>query len=98
MATTSIRPMEPVHGDRLSSWGKALAWAALAAVGVMALIVTSAGIDAEWFNESPGYSAISGHFSLNMVPVKHPVPDAGACCRGHQLVLCALAGSAIDSG
>ena len=74
--------MEPVHRDRLSSWGKALAWVAFAAVVVLALVVATAGISAEWFNGSPGYDAIGGHFNLNMVPVKHPVPDAGFYCSG----------------
>ena len=82
MATTSIRPMEPVHRDRLSSWAKALAWVALAAVVVLALVVATAGIYTEWFNGSPRYSAIGGHFNLNIVPVKHPVPDAGFYCAG----------------
>ena len=80
--TTSIRPMEPVHRDRLSSRGKALAWVALAAAVVLALGVATAGIYTEWFNGSPGYDAIGGHFDLNMVPVKHPVPDAGYYCSG----------------
>ncbi len=74
--------MEPVHRDRLASWAKALAWVALAAVVVMALVVATAGISAEWFNGSPRYSAIGGHFNLNIVPVKHPVPDAGFYSAG----------------
>jgi len=37
---------------------------------------------AEVFTGSPGYDAIGGHFNLNMVPVKHPVPDAGFYCAG----------------
>lgn len=82
ITTTSIRPVRPVHGDRLSSLGKALAWAALAAVVVMALIVATAGMYAEWFSGSPGYDAIGGHFTLNIVPVKHRVPDAGFYCAG----------------
>ena len=82
MTTTSIRPMKPVHRNRLSSWGKALAWVALATVVVLALVVATAGIYAEWFNGSPGYNVIGGHFNLNMVPVKHPVPDAGFYCAG----------------
>jgi cell division septation protein DedD len=82
MTTTSIRPMEQVHKDRLSSWAKAIAWVALAAVVVLALVVATAGIYAEWFTASPRYDAIGGHFSLNMVPVKHPVPDAGFYCAG----------------
>jgi hypothetical protein len=82
MTTTSIRPMEPVHKDRLPRWGKALAWLALTAVVVLALVVATAGIYAEWFNASPGYDAIGGHFNLNMVPVQHPTPDAGSYCAG----------------
>jgi hypothetical protein len=82
MTTTSNRPMEQVHKGRLSSWAKALAWVALAAVVVLALVVATAGIYAEWFTGSPRYDAIGGHFSLNMVPVKHPVPDAGFYCAG----------------
>ena len=82
MTTTPIRPMEPVHRDRLSSWGKALAWVALAAVVILALVVATAGIYTEWFNGSPGYGAIGGHFNLNIVPVKHPAPDAGFYCAG----------------
>ncbi len=74
--------MEPVQRDRPSSWGKALGWVALAVVVVLALVVATAGIYAEWFNGSAGYDAIGGHFNLNMVPVKHPVPDAGAYCAG----------------
>ena len=81
MTTTSIRPVEPVQRDRRSSWGKALAWAALVAVVVTAMIVTTAGIYGEWFKGSPGYSAINGHFNLNIVPLKHPVPDAGFYSR-----------------
>ena len=82
MTTTSIRPKEPVHRGRLSSWGKAIAWVALAAFVVMALVVATPGISAEFLAGSPGYDAIGGHFNLNMVPVKHPVPDAGVYCAG----------------
>ena len=78
ITTTSIRPMEPVQRDRPS---KALGWFALAAVVVLALVVAAVGINVEWFNESPGYSA-GGGFNLNIVPVKHPVPDAGLYCAG----------------
>ncbi len=74
--------MEPVHRDRPSSWRKALGWVALAAVVVLALIVATAGINVEWFNESPGYRAIGAGFNLNIVPTKHPVPDAGFYCAG----------------
>lgn len=81
IATSSIRPMEPVQRDRPSSWGKALGWVALAAVVVLALVVAAVGMNVEWFNGSPGYSA-SGGFNLNMVPVKHPVPNAGFYCAG----------------
>jgi hypothetical protein len=82
MTTTSIRPMEPVHKDRLSNWGKALAWVALAAVVVLALVVATAGVYTEWFDGSLRYDAIGGHFNLNMVPVQHPMPDAGSYCAG----------------
>jgi hypothetical protein len=73
--------MEPVQRDRPSSRGKALGWVALAAVVVLALVIAAAGIQVEWFNGSPGYNA-SGGFNLNIVPVKHPVPDAGFYCAG----------------
>ena len=82
ITTTSIRPMEAVHRDRPSSWGKAFGWVALAAVVVLALIVATAGINVEWFNGRPGYRAIGAGFDLNIVPAKHPVPDAGFYCAG----------------
>ena len=74
--------MEPVQRDRPSSWWKALGWVALAAVVVLALVVAAAGINVEWFNGSPGYTAGGGGFNLNIAPVKHPVPDAGFYCAG----------------
>jgi len=80
--TTSIRPMEPVQRDRPSSWRKALGWIALAAVVVLALVVATVGINVEWFNGSPGHNASGGGFNLNIVPLKHPVPDAGFYCAG----------------
>ena len=82
MTTTSIRPMEPVQRDRPSSWGKALGWVAFAAVVVLALIAVTVGINVEWFNGRPGYNASGRGFSLNIVPGKHPVPDAGFYCAG----------------
>ncbi len=74
--------MEPVQRDGPSRWGKALGWVALAAVVILALVVAAAGINVEWFDGSPGYSASGGDFNLNIVPVKHPVPDAGFYCAG----------------
>jgi len=50
-------------------------------VVVLALIVVSAGINVEWFNGNPGYTT-SGGFDLNIVPTKHPIPDAGFYCAG----------------
>jgi hypothetical protein len=79
--TTSTRPMVPVQRNRPSRWGKVLGWVALAAVVVLALVAAGAGINVELFNGSPGYNA-SGGFNLNIVPVKHPVPDAGFYCAG----------------
>ena len=79
--TTSIRSTEPVQSDRPSSWGKALGWVAFAAVVVLAIVVAAAGINVEWFNGSPGDSA-SGGFNFNIVPTKHPVPDARFYCGG----------------
>jgi hypothetical protein len=81
ITTTSIRTMEPVNRDRPSSWGTGLGWVALAAVVVLALIVVTAGMNVEWGNGSPGYNA-SGGFNPNIVPAKHPVPNAGFYCAG----------------
>ena len=72
--------MEPVHKDRPSCWGKGLGWVALGTVGVLALVVATAGINVAWFNGSPGYDVSGGGFNLNIVPLKHPVPDAGFYC------------------
>ena len=82
MTATSIRPTEPVHKDRPSSWGKALGWIALAAVVILALVVAAAGINVKWFNGRPGYGTSGAGFNLNIVPLKHPVPDAGFYCAG----------------
>lgn len=81
--------MEPVGRDRPSSWGKALGWVALAAVVVLAFVAAGAGINVELFNGSPGHNA-SGVFNLKMVPVKHPVPDAGFYCAGIRWLSAAL--------
>jgi hypothetical protein len=80
IATTSIPPMEPVHRDRPSSWGKVLGWVALATVAVLALIVATAGINVAWFSGNPGHNVSGARFNLNIVPAKHPVPDAGFYC------------------
>jgi len=73
--------MEAVHGGRPPSGGSALGWVVLGAVVVLTLIVAGAGINLEWFNGSPEDSA-NGGFNLTIVPVKHPVPDAGFYCEG----------------
>lgn len=88
--TTSIRPTESARKDLPSSWGRALGWVALAAVVVLALVVAAAGINVEWFNGSPRYNASAGGFNLNIVPVKHPVPDVGFYCAGISLFSAAL--------
>jgi len=49
---------------------------------VLALVVATVGINVEWFNGSPGHNASGGGFNLNIVPLKHPVPDAGFYCAG----------------
>lgn len=73
--------MEPVHRDPPRIRRKALGWAALAAVVVLALVaVAAAGINVGWFNGNPAHDAIG--FNLTIVPVKHPVPDAGFYCGG----------------
>jgi hypothetical protein len=77
-----IRAMEPVHTDRPSMWRRALGWIALAVVGVLAIVVATAGINVEWFNGSPGPTTSSGGFNLTIVPLKHPVPQPGFYCGG----------------
>jgi hypothetical protein len=80
-STTSIRRMEPVYRGPPRGWGKALGWVALAAVGVLALIVVATGASVEWSDGSPIANASRG-FDLSIVPLKHPAPDAKFYCSG----------------